>query len=269
MINAGQQLRHLREHLGYTIRDVEAASLRIAAKHKNDDFAIPLSRLYDIETKGVIPSIYRLYALSVIYRRDIRELMEWFGIDLTQAAVDMHLAEPPRSHTTEGFALDSLAEIPVKLDPSFDAKKTTNLGRMVQQWGIVPFAQLGALAPEKFAYGYIGSEDFTMYPLLLPGSFVQIDETRNRVQEGMWRSELERPIYFIETRNGFVCSWCSLQNEEIVLQPHPLSPVSPRTLKYRTEAEVLGQVVGIAMRIGDWTTAASRPQARSSRQQLN
>jgi len=36
-----------------------------------------------------------------------------------------------------------------------------------------------------------------------------------------------------------------------VLQPHPLSPVPVRILKHPQEAEVLGQVVGVAMSLGD------------------
>ena len=267
--NVGQRLRQLREQLGYTIRDVEAASLRVATKHQNDDFAIPLSRLSDIETKGVIPSIYRLYSLSVIYRRDVRELLGWFGVDVNQTAADLHLAEPPKSHMSDALLSLSNSEIPVSLDPSFDPKKTTNIGRMVQKWGVVPLAHLAALSPEKFAYGYIGSEDFTMYPLLLPGSFVQIDESRNRVQDGVWRSEYERPIYFVELRDGFVCCWCSLQGELLVLQPHPLSPVQPRMMRHGQDAEILGQVVAIAMRLGDWSPAATRGSARATKQALN
>jgi hypothetical protein len=71
ILDAGHRLRALREELGLTIRDVETSSARIAAKHRNNGFLIPLSRLSEIETKGVLPSIYRLYSLSVIYRRDI------------------------------------------------------------------------------------------------------------------------------------------------------------------------------------------------------
>ena len=82
MFPGGQNLRMLREQLGLTMRDVETASTRIAQKRANDEFAIPPSRLSDVETKGVIPSIYRLYSLAVIYRRDIRELLSWYGVDL-------------------------------------------------------------------------------------------------------------------------------------------------------------------------------------------
>ena len=75
MLPAGKSLRTLREKLGLTMRDVENSSACIAEKYRNEEFSIPPSRLSDIETKGILPSIYRLYTLSVIYRRDLRELM--------------------------------------------------------------------------------------------------------------------------------------------------------------------------------------------------
>ena len=91
-----------------------------------------------------------------------------------------------------------------------------------------------------------------MYPLLLPGSFLQVDESRDQVLQGVWRSEYERPIYFVETRQGFTCCWCALDGDQITLQPHPLSPVPVRVVRHPQDAEVIGQVVGVAMRLGEW-----------------
>jgi transcriptional regulator with XRE-family HTH domain len=268
--NAGQKLRHLREQLGFTIRDVENASLRIAARHKNDDFGIPLSRLSDIETKGVTPNIYRLYTLSVIYRRDVRELLSWFGVDTNDTAADLHLTEPPRSHVSGALHNTTMVQVPLALDPGFDAQKTMNLGRMIQQWGLVPLSYLSQLLPGSYTYGYIGMQDFTMYPLIMPGSFVQIDETRNALEQGVWRSEYERPIYFVETRDGYVCCWCSMSDDKLVLQSHPLSPVAPKTLRQPQEAEILGQVVGVAMRLNDWNSpGVRRLPVRDGQEELN
>jgi hypothetical protein len=75
IVTAGLNLRASRERLGLTMREVESASVRIAEKHGNDEFAISPSRLSDIETKGLVPSIYRLYSLAVIYRHDLREIL--------------------------------------------------------------------------------------------------------------------------------------------------------------------------------------------------
>jgi hypothetical protein len=102
-----------------------------------------------------------------------------------------------------------------------------------------------------------------MYPILPPGSFIQVDESKNKVVEGSWRSEYERPIYFVETRDGHTCCWCSMRREEIILQPHPLSPVPVRILRHPQEAEVLGQVVGVAMKLTEWHALDSSPGSKA------
>jgi len=252
ILSAGVNLRGLRERLGLTMREVESASFRIAERHGNDEFAVCPSRLSDIETKGLVPSIYRLYSLSIVYRCDLREILAWYGVDLSLSAADLHLSLPPKSHVEESLRSTCAVAIPTRLDPSFDPRRSTNLSRMVEQWGLVPLAHLANLSNDKYMYGYVGSEDFTMFPLLPPGTFLQVDESRNKIVQGMWRTELERPIYFVETREGYTCCWCSLKGEQIVLQPHPLSPVHVKILRHPQEAEVIGQVVGIALKLGEW-----------------
>ena len=263
VIGAGQKLRILREQLGYTLRDVEQSSTRLAESLKNEEYAIPLSRLSDIETKGVVPSIFRMYSLAVLYRLDFHELMALYGIDLARMPLDLKSAEPRHTHRAESPAIAQI-EMPVRLDPSFDLRRTSNLGRMVEQWGVLPLTHLKELADNGFTYGYIGSQDYTMYPLLLPGTFVQVDESKDDVAEpGAWRSEYERPIYFIETRDGHICSWCSLKGDCIILQPHPLSPVPVRIMRYRQEADVIGQVVGIAMRLDQLSAPLPLPENKA------
>ncbi len=263
IFEAGANLRALRERLGLTMREVESASLRIAERHTNDEFAVSPSRLSDIETKGSVPSLFRLYSLAVIYRCDVREILSWYGIDLTLSAADLNLNLPPRSHFTETQQGAFAVKIPTRLDPAFDPRRTSNLSRMVEQWGLVPLAHLANFSSEKYTYAYIGGEDFTMYPLLPPGTFLQVDESRSQVTQGIWRSEYERPIYFVETREGYTCSWCSLKGDQIVLQPHPLSPVAVKVLRHPQEAEVIGQVVGIALKLGEWLPVMSLADAKA------
>ena len=251
-MSAGKKLRDLREYMGLTLRDVELSSTSLAESRGIEEFVINPSRLSDIETKGVIPSIYRLYVLSVIYRADFAELLKLYGIDLGSTVSDYAICKPAKTHRLDVVTARGTAQIPVKLDPGFDLRRSTDLGRMIENWGPVPMQYLQDLSKGKYTYAYIGTEDLTMYPLLLPGSFVQVDEERARVEEGKWRSELERPIYLVETREGHLCCWCSVRRGEIVLQSHPLSPVLPRILKHPQEAEVIGQVVGVAMRLVEW-----------------
>ena len=90
ILAAGLNLRGVRERLGLTMREVESASVRIAERHGNDEFAVSPSRLSDIETKGLVPSIFRLYSLAIIYHCDLREILAWYGIDLSLSAADLH-----------------------------------------------------------------------------------------------------------------------------------------------------------------------------------
>lgn len=265
-MTGGNNLRVLREKLGLTMRDIETASEHIARRCNNEEYSIPISRLSDFETKGVIPSIFRLYSLSVIYRKDFRELLSWYGVDLNQPLTDFEIASPPRSHLSTALANTDVVQMPVRLDPAFDPRKTLNFGRMIEQWGAVPLAYLEQFSKVDFTYGYVGSDDFTMYPILPPGSFIQVDESRNKVSEGGWRSEYERPIYFVETREGYTCCWCTVGREDLILQSHPLSPVQPKVVRH-SHAEVIGQVVGIAMRLGEWRSfpdASRAPRERAA-----
>ncbi len=255
MVTAGEQLRALRERLGLSIRMVESASEKLAIKYNNPDYFVSLSRLSDIETKGITPSIYRIYSLSVIYRADYHEILRMYDIDLSRVPGDLSVSEAPNSGLMGGLEHQQQVEIPLVLDPGFREESTTLIVRMIQRWGTAPLAMLVNLLDRKYTYGYIGSKDWTMYPLILPGAFVQIDESKHRVEEGMWRSEYERPIYFVEMRDGFVCCWCDVDGTMLTLRSHPMSPVKTRTLRLGSEAEVLGQVVGIAMRLEQFTAA--------------
>jgi transcriptional regulator with XRE-family HTH domain len=134
IVVAGLNLRISRERLGLTMREVETASARIADKHGNDEFAVSPSRLSDIETKGLVPSIYRLYSLAVIYRRDLREILTWYGIDLNATTADMKLNLPPKSHPSELLQGASVVQMPTRLDPAFDPRRTNNLARTGAQW---------------------------------------------------------------------------------------------------------------------------------------
>jgi len=269
VLSAGKKLRDLREHMGLTLRDVELSSTSLAESRGIEEFVINPSRLSDIETKGVIPSIYRLYVLSVIYRADFTELLRLYGVDLSFTAADYAICSPGKTHRIEMTEGRGNVQVPTKLDPGFDVKRSTDLGRMIEDWGPVPMQFLQELAKKKYIYAYVGMEDLTMYPLLLPGSFVQVDEDRSRVEEKKWRSELERPIYFVETREGHVCCWCSVRRGEIILQSHPLSPVPARILKHPQDAEVVGQVVGVAMRLGESSAPDERAQQQSPEEDSN
>jgi len=86
-----------------------------------------------------------------------------------------------------------------------------------------------------------------MFPIIPPGSLVVIEDTKRRIVNTGWNSEFERPIYFLEHRDGYLCGWCTLRDGILMVQPHPASLYEPRSYRYPEEIEVIGQVTQVAM----------------------
>ncbi len=76
----GAQLRSVREQLDLTLRDVEYQSSLIARELGSKAFGIPFSRLHDIESKDLVPNIFRVYSLSRIYGMKRERILEIYGI---------------------------------------------------------------------------------------------------------------------------------------------------------------------------------------------
>jgi hypothetical protein len=181
---------------------------------------------------------------------DFQEVLEWYGIPLASLLADSTFAEAPRTHIV-GFSmtLHGEAPIPLSLDPGIDIRRTTYLSRMIQRWGKIPLMFLEALDLKNHRYAFIGLEDWFLYPLIQPGSLVVIDESHRKIQTSGWTTEFDRPIYFLEHRQGYACAWCSLTNGNIILEPHPSSTCAPQVMAYPGDVDVIGQVTGVAMRL--------------------
>ena len=245
---AGQRLRRARERLNLKFRDVELASQQIAERHDNQEFAVLISRLSDIESHGTLPSIYRLYSLCCIYRLDLNEVLGWYGIGTESMAADAGLVQVEKTHGI-GFSADAGAEvtIPISLNPGIDLSKTFFVSEVVQRWGKLPLALVGGVDVKRFRYGFIGTEDWSMHPVIPPGSLLVVDDTKRKIQTGGWRHQDERPIYFLEHRDGFYCRWCSLKDGVLSLIPDPSSDASVLWFNFPEDIEVIGQVVGLAI----------------------
>jgi len=243
-------MKKIREKLLLKYRDVSEASQRIAKQNGNVEFAIGLSRLADIENKGTVPSIYRLYSLGTIYGMDFNEMLSLFGVNVAQMPSDslrlgFSRTREARFNPSGGLVI----ELPAEIDKSFDLSATTYISRHIHRWGKLPALLLQSLDLRKQRYAFVGTDDWSMHPLIRPGSFVQIDEAKRQIKRDSFVHEFEKPIYFLEHRNGFRCGWCTIRNGWMVVQSHAASGVPPEIYKYPSEVDVIGQVVGIAMRL--------------------
>lgn len=260
-------LKELRSRLGITTRDVAELSQKIAESEGNPEFQISNAWLTQIENSDSVPSIFKLYSLSAIYRLKFTELLRLYGLDLQKLSLHQLAAPLPHTHlaTLDVYDADRTISFPVRFDRSFDLDNTNLLSRIVELWGEVPIALIQHLDIRHSQYGYVGLQDFTLYPLLRPGSFVQIDSRLRRIPPLRWRTEFDRPIYFVELRDGYACSWCDLLDDQLLLLPHPLSPCSVRKFKYGIEAEIVGQVTAVAMKLTDPSDSAPGGNAKLPR----
>jgi len=263
-VRPGEQLKSIRLRLGITTREVEDQSRKISETEGNEEFYVSNGWLTQIENTQSVPSIFKCYSLAVIYRVKFATLLNLLGVDLDNIARYQLDSNLERTHLANVEVYDKERSItfPVHFDRAFSVEKTSLLSRMVEVWGEVPIALIQHLDIRHGQYGYIGLKDFTLYPLLRPGSFVQIDQRMNRVQPFKWRTEYDRPIYFVELRDGYACSWCELHDNQLTLIPHPLSPCHIRQYEYSTEAEVIGRVTAVAMRIVDPQQSARDERAK-------
>jgi len=249
-LTPGERLRRLRTRLGITTREVENYSRQVAAAEANEEFVVSHARLTQIETGESTPSLYKLYTLSAIYGVGVMGLMSYY-VDPELCARHHIALDLPNTHLTAFDAPDPQRTIdfPIRFDPGFTAEKTNLVSRMVEVWGEVPVELLQHLDLRKSRYGFIGMTDFTMHPLLRPGSLVQIDERQRALPPGPSRTEFDRPIYFLELRDGYICSWCELHRNRLIVIPHPLSPCQTQEFSYPAEAEIIGRVTAVAARL--------------------
>ena len=250
-VKAGDRLRVIRNKLGITTRDVEDLSRRLAIQKRNEEYFISHGWMTRVENNDKVPSIFKLFSLCAIYHMKFTDLLTMYEVDLSELAKIASESTLPRTHPSDTtvYDLDRTVNFPVRFDPGFDLSRLSLLARMVEAWAEIPLALLQHLNTREHLYGYVGLQDNSMMPLVRPGSFVQIDETQTEVANIAWKHEYERPIYFVELRDGYACSWCEQQGKQVFLIPHPLSGYPIRQFAHPTEADIVGRVTAVAMRL--------------------
>src|SRR5262245_13651565 len=244
----GESLRRVRMRLGLTTRRVAELSRKVAAGQGNQEFSISHARLVQIENEKSAPSLYKLFTLSSVYGVPIQKL---FSMYLNvEAAEPLHTAMSlPETHITafDGYARKTIP-FPVHFTSTSRTSESESLASITQAWGEVPAPLLEHLKQPQARYGFIGLSDYTMSPLIPPGSVVRLADCCKVAKPVPYRTELERPVYFLESRAGYVCSWCEVSDGKLFSIPHPLSPCRPKTFCI-SEVDVIGRVTGVALRL--------------------
>lgn len=252
---AGERIRAKRERRHLSIRDVEKFSRKIASEKSNPAYYVSHNWVSDLENGRSNPRLAKFYSLSLIYECDINEILALYGLDICDLDKERGLIAQPHTHLSDLTLSRTGPILPTSLKlPDMALLERTNLvQRMFQGLGQMPlFLFQQANLRDDVLYGWVGTKDCALDPVIRPGAFVQIDPHQNRVIKGVWPSEYSRPVYFVELRdNRYACSWCDLEGSRLLLVPSPKSPVPIRQLRYPQEADIVGRVTGVAMLIAD------------------
>jgi hypothetical protein len=242
MKGVGAKLRSIRTQWGLSLLDVEERSLRLAQEWGSPSYQISASWLGRVEREDRELSATKVLVLSAIYNIPSGEMLGYCQPEngglprfdpLAGPNTTLLLAEGPLSDQARDLLPDSFSSDPVP-------DETT----------LLPLA--AGLETSPYRRGIIGHRDQMLDPMIRGGSLVLIDLQKTSITSRKHLShEFDRPIYFLLTRNGYVCGWCELDKESVwlTLIPHPFSRARSQRFKYREEIDVIGRVVAVFMRL--------------------
>jgi transcriptional regulator with XRE-family HTH domain len=241
MAGIGERLRTIRRQWQLSLREVEERSLLLAKERGNQSFQISASWLDRLEREEHELTVNKLVALSEIYNVPTENLLRSMHPQERQPLILRPLSSPNATLLLTEGPLETQARYLLPDAPVHQTPEETTL-----------LAPEDGQLPTPYRRGIIGKRDFTLDPMIPAGSIIQIDTQKRAISTRRdWTHEFQRPIYFLMTRDSYVCGWCELDkaSDWLTLIPHPLSPASSRRWKYRSEIETLGRVIVVAIRL--------------------
>jgi hypothetical protein len=252
----GAKLKRVRLRLGLSARQVERLSLQVVADRQNTDYHLSRTWIRDVEKGRFAPGTFKTVSACLIYHLEVSDIHRFFGIEPGDIAKESALFPPPKTHVMEPpDEAGPEAAVPEPLaDTASKREKTDLLRRLADIWGEIPVPVLRQLDRRRHLYGWVGTQDRTMLPLLRPGTFVEIDVKQTHIRNETPKKgsgPFGRAIYFLDLRSGYACGWCQLEDGILTLLPHPDSGVKARTFRHPSEVEVVGRVTQIYMCIDE------------------
>lgn len=138
---------------------------------------------------------------------------------------------------------------------------TSAMYRLLTVWSDTPLLLMLDIDWNQGPLVLIGLSDRMMWPLLPPGSLLQLNPKVRTIAPGSW-SEFERPIYLIEYKGRFYCCHAQRRGDKLRLISHGESPLPPILSVPFKEARVRGQLTPIFRPLATRGSIAGRPTNR-------
>jgi len=227
----GILLRTARLRADLSFRSASRLS-RLIAEHLGDHryFTSP-GALSDYEAADKLPRhIHKVFSLAIIYCVAFRDLLRAFDILLG------NLERIPPTRRTQGKWSSGLFE------------------NIQDQFGDVPLFLASAL-PTLSGLAHIslrdvfwfGGEVNPLHPSLRGAVLVLVNRRNKKPRRLSKASAGEQPVYLLEDRGGsYFAGSCGIEKGRLVLHAYPQGSPDKQAIRRHIDAEVVGQIVGIA-----------------------
>jgi len=138
-------------------------------------------------------------------------LFAFYGLHLSDFERDQAMFAPPKTQLApDSPEAEETIIVPVQSHEGVATGQTNLFSKLADIWGEVPVRLIQQMDLRNGTYGFVGMSDNRMSPLIRPGSIVQIDQNQRKILNVKWENEYDRPIYFLELRGAYLCSWCEI-----------------------------------------------------------
>ena len=132
---------------------------------------------------------------------------------------------------------------------------------LLSAWSDIPLLLMLDVDWDRGPLVLVGLSDRMMWPLLPPGSLLQLNPKVRTVANGPW-SEFERPIYLIEFKGRFYCCHAQRRGDTLRLISHAESPCPPAVSVPFKEVTIRGRLTPVFRPLPTRGSAAGRPGSK-------
>jgi transcriptional regulator with XRE-family HTH domain len=243
--NAGEFIRRARERSGLSFREASKRTGQVAKSLRDARYFCAPGSLSDFETRKSPPRhIHKLVSICAAYFASAADLLETAGVQLdgpAQLPMPLHLLE--NQEVDKGIEPGSASfEYMREIKRRFRQLPYFLHGAMSTFFGLADLS-----IRDIFWAG--GIQRF-IHPYLRDAEFLIVDRRKKIPRSSLSSPKWAQPLYVLLLRDGsYLCGSCTQVNGLLIIRASMSGEPKQLKLRNRTDAEIVGQVVGIVRRL--------------------
>jgi transcriptional regulator with XRE-family HTH domain len=240
-------LKKARLRAGLSFRSASKLSREIAKTLGDDRYFASYGTLSDYEAGDKLPRhIHKLFTLSIVYSFAFRALLRSFGIELDDGGKIL-LASPT-----------NVLPEPRAIRRRFRRRNQEQSGSFFEsvqkQFGDLPLF-LGSALPSLSGLlhvslrdvFWVGGQTKPLHPSLRGAVFVLVNRRSKRPRIFSRMPLRDHPLYLLQNRDGsYLAASCAIEGGRLAVFAYPEGFGDRQPVRRHTDADVVGQIVGVA-----------------------